>query len=424
MAFLNTVASMVPQPMQRKPLGGGLQPQQPTPVPVQNQQQGGIVPEGPGMVPPGMQPAAQTSFGPQNNLIGSQFSPNPSQRLQTAQGYASTAAGNLAGQQPLQYKALGAANTGQSQNWLEQAAKFAGQGSQFTPGGGGMPAQLSGGINDLLSKIMSGPDRAKLAGDTYSTLEERARPGYEQRLRSVGQKAAALGRVKAGLTSIHNRDLDLSRRELAAGAAGQTLDDQLKALQAARGVGNDYSSASLGASNAASNANQQAFENYLRLSNQGYGRERDTYGDQLGERAYGDDLSERNFGRSRQALGDLSAYEQQLTGNERNDRDELRGERGYQYGLERDALGDRIGQYGLERDVLGQERDWTRQLTGIGYGQNPTDAYQNYANQQGQQAQGAMDAAGQLFGEWAKSRQRRVQPTTTPRDSAVDPYGV
>ncbi len=356
-----------------------------------------------------------SQFGPGNNLIGSQFNPVPSARGNSAAGMTDRAAGAVSGYKFQQFQPMGPANTGQSKGIYDNLLKMA---NTPSPVGGGGGAQLNMQLQPLLDKVTNAPDRGQLASDMYGVLEERAKPQFEQRLRSVGQRAAALGRVGAGLTTSelgdvelqHNRDLDLSRRQLAAEGAGQSLDDRLKQLGAARDVYGSVASANAAAGASQEAFNRDKFNNMLTLGRDIYGREMDQYGMGRDERNASLDYDQTRFGNERSRLGDMSIYEQDIYGRDREGRDEMRGERGYQYGLERDALGDRERQWAMQQDA--KNGDWQRamQAAQFGYGTNPAGAYNAQGAQQSQQAQGLLDSMGPLFLEWA--RKRNPQPTS------------
>ena len=359
------------------------------------------------------QPATQ-QFTPGNNLIGTQFNPTPSARGVNAAGMTDKSATAVNNYQfnPFQQQS---ANTSQSQGIYDQLLKSAQGGGMFGGAGGGGAASfdVNGKLQPLLDKVINAPDRGQLAQDMYGVLEERANPGFEQRLRSVGQKAAALGRVGAGLTTselgdvetTHNRDLDLSRRQLAAEGAGASLDDRLKQLGAARDVYGAVSAAGTGYNNSLTAGNQANFNNLLTLGRDIYGRESDSFGRNVGERDAGLNYDQTRFGNERSKLQDASIYEGDIYGQDRNNRDEYRGERDYQYGLERDAQGDRERQYGMQEDA--KQNDWNRayQAAQFGYGTNPAGAVNSAAGQKNQGAQSYMDTLGPLFLEWAKKRQ-------------------
>lgn len=456
-----------------------------------------------------------TTFGAGSNLINSQFNPTPSTRTQNAQGAADTAMGAYTGYQPKPfqsmspidtsptsnlygqanqqvqgltaspYQAVAGSDQSRTRSLLDQAAGGVNPSSTLTSlaaqGGGaggfgygadttGVRSQTTGQLNTVLQNT---PDRAKLAADAYALLQERAQPAYEQSLRSVGQKAAALGRVGSGLTTnelgdvatLHDRTLDQSRRQLAGDAASLTLQDQLSKLGAAQGVlgqlgGLDTSAGQLNLGYAQQNnqSRNDAFRNQFDLENARYGRLTDLAGrenqlatqgrnEQLGERdarieaetrgnalgitkananrTYGSDLyglqsdaygraaDERNaanaydqqtFNNRRNVFGDTAGYAQQLENSDRANRDELRGERGYQYGLSRDAQGDAIDQYRAQEGQYGNDFNRALDQYTVGYGADPSALY----GEQQQQAQGQADSSlggiGDLIGAFAKSR--------------------
>lgn len=371
-------------------------------------------------------PATQ-QFNPNSNLIGTQFNPVSSQRGQNAAGMTDKAAGAVSNFQfsPFQSQQ---ANTSRSQGIYDQLLRSA-QTGMTAGGGGGAPSfDINGKLQPLLDKVVNAPDRGQLAQDMYGVLEERANPGFQQRLRSVGQKAAALGRVKAGLTTselgdveaVHNRDLDLSRRQLAAEGAGQTLDDRLKQLGAARDVYGSVSAAGANYNNSLQAGNQANFNNLLTLGRDIYGQESDSFGRGVGERDAGLNYEQTRFGNTREQLRDSSVYEGDIYGRDRDARDEYRGERDYQYGLERDAQGDRERQYGMQEDA--KSRDWDRayKAAQFGYGTNPAGAVGAQGARQGQQAQSYIDSLGPMFLEWAK-RNRQGSAVPAPPTVGSDP---
>lgn len=369
----------------------------------------------------------QQQFGPGSNLIGTQFNPVASQRGQGAAGMTDKAAGSVSNYQFQGFNPM-TANTSQSQGIYDNLLKTMGSGGGPRPVSG-MGTQLSGSLQPLLDKVTNAPDRGQLAQDMYGVLEERANPGFQQRLRSVGQKAAALGRVGAGLTTselgdvetIHNRDLDLSRRQLAAEGAGHTLDDRIRQLGAAKDVYGAVTSANNSASLGAEELNQRDFSNRLTLARDLYGRESDDFGRRTGERDSGFNREQTLFGNERNKLQDSSIYEQDIYGRDRDARDEYRGERGWQYGLERDALGDRERQYGMEQDAESRDFNRSMELAKFGYGTNPAGAVNGAGQQANQNAQSYLDQLGPMFLEWAK---RNRQAPGVSGGSSYDPSAV
>jgi hypothetical protein len=91
---------------------------------------------------------------------------------------------------------------------------------------------VSGGLEGL-----QGPDRGQLAMDAFQRFQEQGEPQFQQRLQDVGRRAAALGRVGAGMTTSDlgdvttRREQELTREQgrLSGEAAGLTLQDRLAA---------------------------------------------------------------------------------------------------------------------------------------------------------------------------------------------------
>jgi hypothetical protein len=365
-----------------------------------------------------------TSFNPSSNLIGSQINPVDSQRTTQAGQYTQNAAAAYAGRQAMPFQTVGGANTSGSQGIYD---KLLGMATNGFGGGGGTPydaltAQLNGKVSGALDKVLDGPDRGKLAGDAYDQLVARSQPGYEHGLRDLGKRAAALGRVGAGMTTneltdyglTRERDLDMSRRELATQSAQQSIADRLAQLDAtqrvSQGVGGLASA--YGSSRAA--ANEAGFDKLLTLGRDTYGRERDTYGDSVSERDKSLGYDADAFGRDRTRFQDFTGYESGERAQDRANRNELRGERDYQYGLDRDAIGDRERQTLIEDQLYGRDFDRARDRYTLGTAGNPSGAYDAAANGYGQQAAGSMDSLGNLVSTYAYNRARRGQPASTP----------
>lgn len=333
----------------------------------------------PGMFNPlaPQQGLTQGQFGPGQNLIGTQFGMKPLQSVGT--GNHTTSNKTLQGLGGM----LGAGQVG-SFNYNQDQQGVRGQ-----------------AVSQLAHMLNTDPERNKLAADSMALLEERSQPGFDQQIRSVGQKAAAFGRIGAGLTTSElgdvtsNREkmLDQSRRQLATESAQQMLDDRYKKLMAAQGLGDSLSQQDLGAGSINQGYNQmaldeghRAFGRGMDFSNEQYGRESDQYG-----RA----RDERNYSRGDQ-------YDQ-LGVN--------RGERDWQYGLERDALGDRERQYGMEEDSYQRDFDRDMRMAEFGYGQNPAGAYGAQASQRRDQATQGMANTAPLFYEWARRRNQPAPPS-------------
>ena len=213
------------------------------------------------------------SFGADNNLIGSQINPTNSAQTNTAQGYASTAGQkyndfNLSpfqGVTPLGFEqertalaGAGAAMQGLNYNNDRANAQFGASQSALE----GLQALGTGGFGSGTARAdtsvfnreldgalegLKGPDRGQVGAETMALLEERSRPGYDQTLRSVGAKNAAMGRRGSGVTTnelgdvtlARERELALARRDVANDAAGRTLSDRLDISNQQRGVAKD-----------------------------------------------------------------------------------------------------------------------------------------------------------------------------------------
>lgn len=102
----------------------------------------------------------------------------------------------------------------------------------------------SGGLESLYSA----PDRQQIAMETLRLAREEAEPQFRQRLRSVAQRAAALGRTRSGMTTNDLTGLeqderqreDRLRRSVVNDAASQTMADRLARLSASQGVAGQF----------------------------------------------------------------------------------------------------------------------------------------------------------------------------------------
>lgn len=216
---------------------------------------------------------------------------------------------------------------------------------------------------------LSGPDRGQIATDVFGQLEDASQPGYQQRLRAVGQDAARLGRIGSGVTtsnlgdvaSEYNRELMLAKRGLATDAASQTLDDRL---------------ATLGGRGAAAG----------QVGNQDLSRSQQYRG-----------IAADEFNRGATV------------------RDELRGERGYQNQLAGSATDDAIRQLLVEDQLLnsafGRDSQRLGQLGSAGFGSVPTGTLQNAAGTHAGQSAATMDAVAQFIAQYMN----RPQNTNSPQ---------
>lgn len=173
-----------------------------------------------------------------------------------------------------------------------------------------------------LTDLAGAPSREEIATSVFDTLEERSRPKFEQDLRTVGQKAAAFGRIGAGMTTNdltgvlgqRERDLRLSRQELSNDAAARDLEDRTSRLNSTLGAQGQYTSEDLATA---------GFERSLRDEARG---ERE-FGVGMEDRRNNLELQKANLDRN------LSA---DSLGINRTVRQDLVGERGFQ--ADRDAM--------------------------------------------------------------------------------------
>jgi len=443
----------------------------------------------------GASPSGNSQFTPDNNLIGTQFNPTPSGRTQGAQrdtqraksaygNYqfdpnvkgAYGAANDLAqGQQAFGYTPVAGTDLTGARNYLAQAGANVGP-SSAASGLMGMgetgsfdysqdTKDLRGMTKGQLDKLLnSAPDRTTLASNSLKRLIDDTNPQFEQDLRGVNKKAAAMGWGGAGMvtqdlgTVAQRRNEQIIRRsqELADQAAGLTLQDEQDKLNASRGVMTDFGgmdTAAGGLNLGYMQANNQeraaafdraratgndTFNRYMDLS----GRDADyagiTRNDNLTERdamrtaandqndvlrsrsdamrRYGGDLAgydQDMFSNRRSQFNDFANEEQRLYGNDMNNLNFQRGERDYQYGLSRDAQQDRINQRLMEEDLLNSRFRRGQGAFDAGYSQNPSGVIGGQGQGYADDANANYDAMGNLFGTWAMNR-NAPRPAPTP----------
>ena len=248
-------------------------------------------------------------FTATNNLRGTQINPAVSQGTTGAQQAATDA-----------YGRAGASIAGTNPN-----SAAAGQARSM-------------GMRQLAA--LQGPNRGQIAQDVFGQLREASEPRFQKDLQNVGRKAAALGRLGAGMTTselgdvVSNREkaLSLAQRGLASEAAGQTLADRLGVFGATMGASGQFTNED--------------------LARAGFGLQRAG--------------AEQSLGGAYAGLGG-QMFDQGLT-----QRQELRGERGFQNQMQQQALQDYIQQRSLEEMLLQGEYDRDMGLTdrylAYGYG--------------------------------------------------------
>ena len=210
-----------------------------------------------------------------------------------------------------------------------------------------------------LESLFSTPDRAALASQQFQNLLEQAAEARQTGVRDIGRAAAALGRIGAGITTSQLGDLE------------ERIQTQI-AREASR--------------LAAETAGQELADRLARFQA--------ALG--AGGQLRGEDLAEARFGQSL--------------------RDELRGERAYQYGLSRDAIADRIRQIQLEEQLLqgehAREMDRLGPLLQIAFGgPDPTYALERAAAGAQGQASQFWDLVGEILRLYGQRRERENSST-------------
>lgn len=426
------------------------------------------------------QPNTQT-FGPGNNLIGTQFSPTPSTRTQAAGGVADNAMQTYAGWQPNgqlptlygqansqvqsltapAYQPVVATDQTGTRNYMNQAGNLSGTGTTGGFGFGGDTGTVRGQLTSQLNTALNTtPDRAKLAGDAYDLLLQRNAPQEFADDRRYAQQQAALGRAGSGMFNSGLADIatqrettrDQARRDLANNAASLALNDQAQKVGLAQGVlgqlgGLDLSASGenrgwAGLNNAERNSafgrslDLAGLENNLAnqtrrdaLTERDARRTADLYANDLGmqkadaTRGYANDLGnldQTNFNNRRQIFGDTSGYENNLYNRDMGNLDFMRGERNYQYGLSRDAQGDAINQYNAQEGQYGSDFNRGLDLFNAGYGWNPADLYGQRGDRASQNAATAGQGIGDLLAAWGRRRGSQPAGTGGPPDALGD----
>jgi hypothetical protein len=116
-------------------------------------------------------------------------------------------------------------------------------GTQFNPTDNPRLQAVQAQLDKALGGL-EGPDRGQIARDLYAGIREDTADERQRGIRQISEKAGALGRIGQGKVSTELGDLEerlqgqqtRALRELSAGAAGQTLQDRLAALQGVGGV--------------------------------------------------------------------------------------------------------------------------------------------------------------------------------------------
>lgn len=148
-------------------------------------------------------------------------------------------------------------------------------------------------IMKQLRQLQNAPDRFELAKSQYDIFQQQAEPAYQQALRGVGQKAAALGRVGAGMTTNdltgvagqHQNRLSYERQNLINQALQNTMGDRLGVSQALQSAGGLLGGQDLSMGQAQSQARLGQAGLFGNLGQQQFGRE--AFGSQLEQQQQG-----------------------------------------------------------------------------------------------------------------------------------------
>lgn len=426
-----------------------------------------------------------------NDLRGQVFTPQQSANTGLASGYVNQAAGRLMGYQLPSFQSVAPANYGQAQGYMGQAA---GQlGGMRIGTYGAIPVNNYGQSYGLLDKAQGvlpdkfnpagdttsvremvlkalqgaqGPDRAGLAAQAFQLMRDSTEPQYQQDLRTVGQKNAALGRIGSGMvtnqlmdvTAQRERDLSQAQKELANEAAGQTLADKLAALNAGQsvlgqfggedrantGVNLDLSSAlaGLGQSRAALDSqrrNEQVGERDFQfnrdttaanlagqragilgnLAGQAADIATNQYGQRAAERNAGLDYGLNSLNAQRGVFGDMMGLEGQRFNEDVSNANQMRTERDFQDHLSQEAIQNALQQQLTQDQLYGN--DFDRQLRaaqvygGLGFGDTGAGTLMagagQYGDQAGQTGQGISDSMQAWnYLNWLRQQQQGSMP--------------
>lgn len=313
--------------------------------------------------------ASFSAVDPYSNLRGVQINPATDPRLAQTQQGVDAAAQNVQ------------AGVGDLNSRVTEIANRVGTMSLGSPEAAGARSQASATLQGL-----QGPDRAQIAEDIFTRLVDASRPAYEQELQGVGQKAAAMGRLGAGMTTSDLGDvqqrreagLNRVRGQLASEAAGLSLQDRVQQLASELSAGAQFQNADLAAAN--------------------FGL------DQAGTQA---NLYGTGFDASRAGLSDLAGLEGMQYGQGVTSRNEIRGERDFQNLLARLSVDDRVRQAITEDQLLNsavdRENSRLNLMGSSAFGGLPTGTLQNAALNQSAQAGASGQSAADIIAALAAS---------------------
>ena len=381
------------------------------------------------------------SFPGFTDLRGTTIRPSTGGATSQTQNMTTTLASRLMGGGLPGFQGVAPANYGAARGYLGQAAGQAGQmqiGQQYgsvapgsyTPGGD------TSQVRDMVLRALgnaNGVDRSQLALNTFDLLQRQTEPQYQQELRQVGQRNAALGRLGAGMvtnelmdvTAQRQRDLAQAREQLANDAAGQTLADRLAQLNAASGVfgqfgGEDRANAGmqLDLRNEARGERQfnvdtdalraqlagQRAGLYSNLAGQEGDFATQGYSQRANERDARDQYALAGRGQDLSLLGQLGGLNQQFFGQDMTRDNALRSERDFQSSQAQQAIANalqqRMSEDALQNSAYNRYFQALQGYGGLGYGGLPSGTMMDAANQYGQQGAAGIQGLGDLTSEY------------------------
>lgn len=206
------------------------------------------------------------------------------------------------------------------------------RGSQITPTTDPRLAGTQGAVDAQAGKLANGPDRFQIAQDRFKTYNDATDPAFQASIRSATQHAAANGAVGSGE------------------------------------LGTDYGNLALAHTRDLANERSNLFSNAL----------------------------EGTIGDTRANVGLLSGLEGQQYGQDANNRAELRGERGYQNGMEQQAYDRGVQGLTLEDALTNSAFGRGQAQSQAGEANNPANTQMLLSGLYGQQAAGAGQALSGL----------------------------
>lgn len=231
----------------------------------------------------------------------------------------------------------------------------------------------SGGLDNAMNQLTTGPDRTALALQKLQDFDTAGQPELEAGFRRVGQAASKFGRLGSGMTTndltglqgTYDRNKMLLKNDLARSVAEGDINDRFRRADAfGQARGQEY----------------------------GFGQDQRNYAtgvDQYNQGAL--------FDRQRAGNDYQSNYEDRLFGQQRTGANDLRGERDYQTNRSDKALEDSIRQRMLEDSLLNSSFGRSQDRLSAGNAGNPAGAYSDFAGQLSGDAGDLMGAGAGLI---------------------------